>query len=283
MSTQARPFLKWVGGKSWLSIALLDYLPKHIYTYYEPFVGGGAIFWALAQSPNHQVDRFVLNDSNQELIDSYRVIRDFPENLIRELEPMPYDRELYYTIRAMDPGSLDPVRRAARTIFLNRICFNGLYRVNKAGQFNSPFGRYTNPTICDEENIRACSRILQKAELHSGDFADVVSEASYGDVVYFDPPYVPLNPTSNFTSYTSDGFGLRDQERLAICFRELEQKKVRVYLSNSDVPLVHELYGIDGFEFEFLEVQARRSINSKVQKRGKIGELLVMARLESDR
>lgn len=271
--------IKWVGGKSWLAPTLLDFLPTHIHTYYEPFVGGGAIFWALAQDSHTEVDRFVLNDNNEELIDLYRVIRDFPEDLIRELEPMPYDKELYYTIRAMDPQTLGPVRRSARTVFLNKTCFNGLYRVNKAGQFNVPFGRYTNPTICDAENIRACSRILQKAELHSGDFADVVSDAGYGDVVYFDPPYVPLNPTSNFTSYTSEGFGLRDQERLAICLKELSKKEARVYLSNSDTPLVRELYA----GLELLEVQARRSINSKVQKRGTVGELLVMARLESDR
>jgi DNA adenine methylase len=274
--------LKWVGGKSWLGPTLLPFIPDVINTYYEPFVGGGSVFWALAQA-NTKINRVVLNDSNEELIDLYRVIRDFPEELIRELEPLLYDKELYYWIRAQNPETLEPVRRAARTVFLNKNCFNGLYRVNKAGQFNVPFGRYTNPTICDEENIRACSKVLQKAELHSGDFADVVSEAGPGDVVYFDPPYVPLNPTSNFTSYTSDGFGLRDQERLAICFKELAGKRVNVYLSNSDTPLVRELYGVDAHEFEFLEVQARRSINSNASKRGKVGELLVMARSEEDR
>lgn len=155
-------------------------------------------------------------------------------------------------------------------------CFNGLYRVNKAGQFNVPFGRYTNPLICDEKNLRACSEVLQKVELHSGDFADIVSDAKTGDVIYFDPPYVPLNPTSNFTSYTSGRFGLADQERLSICFKELVAKGAFVFLSNSDTPLVRDLYA--GYELK--EVQARRSINSKAEKRGKIGELLIIGRPE---
>jgi DNA adenine methylase len=271
---QAKSPVKWVGGKSWLTSTLLPLLPSTVNTYYEPFVGGGAIFWALGQSPDHQISRVVLNDCNEELIDLYRVIRDFPEDLIQELKPLIYDKELYYTIRAMDPSGLHLARRAARTIFLNRTGFNGLYRVNKAGQFNVPFGRYTNPTICDEENIRACSEVLRKAELNSKDFADVVDDVKAGDVVYFDPPYVPLNPTSNFTSYTSGGFGLRDQERLAICFRELVDKGVHVFLSNSDTPLVRELYS----DFVLMEVQARRSINSKASKRGKINELLVIGK-----
>ena len=272
--SRAKPFLKWVGGKRWLIDALLPLLPEKIGTYCEPFLGGGSIFWALAQSPDHTVGRFVLNDSNEELIACYRVIRDFPDDLIRELEPLIYDKGLYYEIRAMDPSTLGPVRRAARTIYLNKCGFNGLYRVNKAGQYNVPFGRYTNPTILDEENIRACSNVLQKAELYSGDFADVVpNNIGPMDAGYFDPPYVPLNPTSNFISYTSGGFGLRDQERLAICFRECVEAGATCFLSNSDTPLVRELY--KGFTLDGR--QARRSINSKAEKRGKVGELLVLS------
>jgi DNA adenine methylase len=274
----AQPFIKWAGGKRQLLPALSEILPRRMKTYYEPFLGGGAVFFHLAAEG--RFERAVLNDWNRELIDCYRVIRDFPDDLIRKLldhMSNEWNTASYFdTIRAQKPEGLDPAERAARMIYLNKTCFNGLYRVNKRnGQFNVPFGRYKNPTLFNEQNLRACSQVLNRlAALHTGDFVNAVETAGEGDVVYFDPPYVPLSVTSNFASYTSDGFSINDHHRLAALFRELFEKGVAIVLSNSDTEIVRALY--QGFEMH--PVQAKRHINSKADGRGPVGELIIVGR-----
>lgn len=272
----ARPFLKWVGGKTQIVPKIEELLPRDIETYYEPFIGGGALFFNLANK--RRFTRAVLNDWNPELINVYRVVRDFVDELVEQLSLLEINKEFFLELRKTDPNDLSPVRRAARTLYLNKTCFNGLYRLNKKGQFNSPWGKYKNPNIINEVVLRNCSEALNRfAILHNKDFSETVETAKFGDVVYFDPPYVPLNDTSNFLNYTSDGFTWDDQRRLAICFRKLVEKGVAVIASNSDTPQVHELY--EGFERHI--IQARRSVNSKGSGRGPINEVLIVGR--SDR
>lgn len=265
----AHSFLKWAGGKSRLTPQILGFFPERFDRYFEPFLGGGAVFFSA-------VGRFkqaTLSDVNAELINAYNVVRDFPEDLVQQLGLLKFDKGIFYELRAKKPEDFNPVRRAARTIYLNKSCFNGLYRLNKNGQFNTPFGKFkTPPKILDAENLRECSQILSQSTILCQDFTDTVKGAGSGDVVYFDPPYVPLNATSNFTSYTLNGFGLSDQQRLAICFRELVERGARVVLSNSDTPLVRDLY--QGFGIH--EIRARRNINSKGDRRGEINELLIV-------
>lgn len=275
---EAHPFIKWAGGKTQLLNQLTTILPPRIRTYYEPFIGGGALFFALAQRERFQ--RAAINDWNSELVDTYKSIRDFPDDLIELLQGLKAEyqadaRVVFHRERDKDPKELTPIVRAARFLFLNRTGFNGLYRVNKSGRFNVPFGKYDNPRIVDEDNIRACSKVLNNfVVLTSKDFAAVVTEAQPGDCVYFDPPYVPLNPTANFTSYTSNGFTIDDQYRLAACFKQLVERGVAVIASNSDTKTVRDLY--DGFEMH--AVEARRNINSKGDKRGPVGELIIVGR-----
>lgn len=269
---EAKPFLKWAGGKTQLLDKILDCFPAKVRTYYEPFIGGGAVFFAMAM--HRRFERAVINDWNVEIVDCYRVIRDFPTDLIGQLGLFKYDRKVFETLRSFDPNKLSPVRRAARTIYLNKTGFNGLYRVNKDGKFNVPFGKYkTPPKVFEPGNLQACSSALnQFVNIYATDFAAVCTGAERGDLVYFDPPYVPLNPTSDFTSYTSQGFGLKDQERLARLFAALSQKGVTVVASNSDTEVVRKLYA----NFKIIEVQARRNINSKGDKRGPVTELLIV-------
>lgn len=271
----ARPFLKWAGGKTQLIPTLLEILPARNAIYFEPFIGGGAVFFALvAQGGRFQ--RAVLNDWNKELADCYRAIRDFPDEVIEQLKLLPYSKKVFLELRAKMPQDFSPCRRAARMIYLNKTGFNGLYRVNKAGGFNVPFGKFKSPPkILDEDNIHACAKVLnRRVSLFDGDFVPAVETAQSGDAVYFDPPYVPVNTTANFTSYTSDGFTIDDQHRLAASFRQLVGKGVAVVASNSDTDVVRELY--KGFEIR--EIQARRSINSKGDKRGSVGELIIVGR-----
>jgi DNA adenine methylase len=266
-----KSFLKWVGGKKQLIPEILKSFPEAIDTYHEPFVGGGALFWHLAGKKAFK--EASINDWNSELVICYRVIRDDPHKLMAALDKLYYDKILFLTQRALDPKKLDDIARAARMIFLNKWGFNGLYRVNKSGQFNVPFGAYkTPPTLYNSLNILDCHAVLQDVWIHNGDFEACLETAKRGDLVYFDPPYVPLNPTSDFTSYTSAGFGLAEQTRLANLVHELANREVRVVLSNSDTPLVRELYK----DFEIREIMARRSINSKGDGRGAVKELLVL-------
>lgn len=262
----AHPFLKWVGGKRQLLPELLARVPARYGTYHEPFLGGAALFFAM------QPKRAVLSDSNLRLIRTYRAVRNDVEEVIHRLKAMAYDRKLYEEIRAMEIDDFDDVGVAIWMLYLNRCGFNGLYRVNRAGKFNVHFGRYTNPKICDEDNLRACSAVLQSASIEHRSFEGIVDHANSGDFVYFDPPYVPLSATSVFTSYTSDGFRASDQEHLRDAAAYLSRHGVHVLLSNSSAPAVHDLYG-DGFRIEL--VSARRNVNSKTTARGAVKECLI--------
>jgi DNA adenine methylase len=273
----ARPFLKWAGGKTQLLPILLQVLPRVAETYYEPFLGGGAVYYALADR-----DRFhqaTLNDFNVDLVDTYKAVRDMPEEVINLLRDMPFERDFYEAARLHKPEGL--AERAARIIYLNKTCFNGLYRVNQRGEFNAPFGDFQRPPrILDAPNLRDCSNVLRyQAAIYSGDFVDAVAGAREGDVVYFDPPYVPLNSTASFTSYTRDGFTLDDQRRVAICFRDLSRKGVMAIMSNSDVPIIRELYK----EFDIHAVPVRRPINSVGSARGFVQEVLAFNFDDPDR
>jgi DNA adenine methylase len=243
-----KPFLKWCGGKRRLVSKISANLPAHIGTYYEPFLGGGAVFFELARQ--RRFDRAVIGDKCPDLMDAYQTVRDDIDGLVDLLkQPLyVYDRQSYLSIRSMDPNRMDQTERAARTIYLNHTCFNGLYRVNKSGKFNTPFGKYVNPKILDEENLRACSAALNMAELAEGDFEDICTDAGLGDAVYFDPPYMPTSKTSKFTQYTPNGFSRHDHTRLAKFFRELDGRGVSQALSNSanvDVPSMFSGFRIE--------------------------------------
>lgn len=263
----AKPFLKFAGGKTALLPEIRKRIPDKFRQYVEPFVGGGAVFFALAASGKIK-SKPILGDNNEELIETYCDVRLDVDTVIAGLKihERKHSEEYYYKTRASHAVNVAP-----RMIYLNKTGFNGLYRVNKKGEFNTPFGRYTNPTICDEENLRACAAALKNVEFFSGDFESTMEQAKKGDFCYCDPPYVPVSTTSNFTSYTRDGFTLDDQKRLADCARRLVKRGVHVLLSNSDTPLVRKLY--KGFKLE--KVEAPRRINSKGGKRGNVGELLI--------
>ena len=273
MTDPARPFLKWAGGKRSLATEIIALFPRSIRTYYEPFVGGGATFFTLAAT-HKKFENAVLNDYNSELMNVYKCVRDFPDELLEQVTRLAVSKDVYMRLREKKPEDFSPVRRAARTLFLNKTCFNGLYRVNKSGIFNVMWGDYKNPTVADPENIRACSEALGHVKILAKDYADAVKSAGPEDVVYFDPPYVEVSRTANFTSYTSSGFSLDAQKKLAECFHDLVLRGVAVVASNSDTPIVRELY--DGWELH--EVKARRSINSKASARGPVGELIIVGR-----
>ena len=260
-----RPFLKWAGGKSQLLGRLRTRVPASYGRYFEPFLGGGALFFALLPK------RGVLSDVNREIIDCYTAVRDDVTGLVAALRDHRYDSEHYYAVRDTDPAKLSRVERAARTIFLNKTGFNGLYRVNRSGKFNVPFGRYAKPAICDEENLRACSAALANVELVAADFESAASRAIAGDFVYFDPPYVPLSRTAAFTAYAPGGFDLVAQSRLAAFFGKLAARGVVVLLSNSDVPEIRKLYA----RYRMDSIEASRVINCKATRRGPVRELLV--------
>lgn len=266
---EPKPFVKWAGGKRQLIKQLLQYSPTKFNDYYEPFVGGGALFFKL--SHYNKIKKCHLNDSNKVLINAYKTIKEKPKELITELKNGEYvnKKDVFLKIRDEEPKDL--VRSTARFIYLNKTAFNGLYRVNSKGKFNVPFGNYKNPAICDEKNILAVHRALQKDEISCGDFEKVTRQAKKNDFVYFDPPYVPLNKTSSFTSYTKEDFTLKDQERLSKLFRKLDSKGCLVMLSNSYTPLILDLYN----DFKINIVQATRMINCKANGRGKIKEVVI--------
>lgn len=264
-AVEAAPFVKWVGGKRGLMPQLERLFPRRFERYFEPFVGGGAVFFHL------NPERAILSDENAELMHAYRVVRDEPQALIDALAALSPDEDTYYRIRGTDPEALSPVERAARLLYLNRTCYNGLYRVNAKGGFNVPFGRHKNPTICNAEGLMAASRVLAGKTLARRPYMAVLEEAAPGDFVYFDPPYHPLNATSSFTQYTPGSFTARDQADLAEVFSELARRGVKVMLSNSDTPLIRELY--DGFIVS--EVQAPRMVNRNAAKRGPVTELVI--------
>jgi len=267
-----RPFLKWAGGKGRLLPVLLAYVPARFGTYFEPFLGGGALFFALWRLG--RIQRAVLSDINRELMDTYLAIQQDVERVIRELDTYPYSRAFYYQLRAKNPWSLSLPERAARMIYLNKTGYNGLYRVNKQGRFNVPFGRYKHPNYKDFENLRAVARALQKAKLYCRSFEFVAEEAQAGDFVYLDPPYDPVSETARFTQYHAGGFTREDHVRLAEVFRTLTRRGVWVMLSNSDTPFIRELYG----EFQIVEIQTTRPINSRADRRRRWRELLILNR-----
>jgi len=271
----ASPFVKWVGGKRQLLDDLIHRLPKTFTNYFEPFIGGGALFWHLHDAEVAKIHRPCIGDFNEELINAYRVIKEEPLALIACLGQFVNTKEFYYEVRAWDRCASymqrPAVQRAARFIYLNKTGFNGLYRVNKNNQHNVPFGRYKNPKILDQENILACSAILQYTDIYQGDFESILSRVARGDFVYLDPPYIPLNATSNFTNYTSGGFDMGMQQRLKEFCDTLTERGVKFMLSNSSAPLVYELYS----NYHIDKVFAGRTINANATGRGKVVELIV--------
>ncbi len=266
LSPGPRPFLKWAGGKTQLLEHLGRFMTQFEGRYYEPFLGGAALFFSLRRR-NVQ-----LSDINEELISCYLAVRDFVDEVISELDRHKYDKDHFYAVRELDPMNLSIPARAARTIFLNKTGFNGLYRVNGSGRFNVPFGRHRNPTICDRDNLRACSEALQSVEIRVADFEQVAEVARAGDFVYFDPPYVPLSDTADFTAYAPGGFSWTSQQQLAKLFAHLTKRGVKAMLSNSDVPELRKLYR----KFRIEQVTATRRINSNVDARGNTVELVVL-------
>lgn len=262
-----QPVLKWAGGKRQMIGQYKNYFPAGYNLYHEPFLGGGAVFFYLAPPVAF------LSDCNEELINMYRVIQNKVHPLIADLSRHINDRDYYYQVRALDVSTISDVERASRLIYLNRTCYNGLYRVNRKGEFNVPFGRYKCPRILDRDLLLAVNRVLQGVVLQKSDFEIVLKNASPGDLVFFDPPYFPVSRTSNFTDFTDQSFGASDHQRLAAVFDELVRRGCLVMLSNSDTPFIRDLFSKYGPGV--IPLTANRSINSKADKRGPVGELLI--------
>ncbi|WP_395649146.1 DNA adenine methylase [Planktothrix agardhii] len=273
-----KPFLKWAGGKRQLLPEILKYLPKNIgkTTYFEPFLGGGALLFEL------QPKQAIVNDSNRELINCYRVIKDNVEELIEVLKvhKAKNSKEYFDYLRGIDRlkqyNKFSDIQKAARIIYLNKTCYNGLFRVNSKGQFNVPFGSYKNPNILDEAVLRGVNDYLNQKSVTflNRDFAEAVKDAKKGDFVYFDPPYDPVSNTASFTGYDINGFNQNEQRRLKQVVDELTEKGCNVMLSNSATDFILDLYKDHKYTIE--TVSATRSINSNALKRGKINEVLVL-------
>jgi DNA adenine methylase len=283
--TSPEPFLRWAGGKRQLLPLLLPALPADFelgkHRFFEPFMGGAALTWALSGSASGKALKparrkkglpIVLNDVNDELVNTYQVVRDDVDALIVALTDIGVDTSSarYYAVR--DSVETDRVARAARTIYLNRLSFNGLYRVRGSdGKFNVPYGKVAKPTVCDAELLRACSLWLANVELRSGSYVAAVNDAKEGDVVYFDPPYVPLSTTSSFSKYAKDDFREMDQWGLAGVIRGLAARGVRVMLSNSNAPLTRQIFGDD---LHLFAVAATRSIGASAASRRSVEEVI---------
>ena len=275
--SKIQPFVKWVGGKRGLLSQITPLLPKKFNNYFEPFVGGGALFFELQKQGKLDGKKVYLFDINRELVNAYNIVKESPKKLIEKLFEFKenHSKEYYYEVRAWDREEnfleLDKITRASRFIYLNKTCFNGLYRVNRKNQNNVPMGSYKNPNICDSDIIYSASYALQNATILNASYIDVLKYATKDDLVYFDPPYYPLNPTSSFTSYSEFEFLDREQEELFELFSELDRKGAFVVHSNSDTEFINELYN----KFDIKKIQANRFINSKGSGRGKISEVLV--------
>ena len=271
---KAKPFVKWAGGKRQIIHELKKYVPEEYNCYYEPFIGGGALFFELA--PKHAV----INDSNKELMNVYTVMTDDEKynkmcKLLNSYETK-NSEEFYYEIRNKDRDKekfdkLNDYTKAARTIYINKACFNGLYRVNSKGQFNVPYNKKTNVNTYDSENLLVVHMYLTMNDVTilNVDFEEALATAKEGDFVYIDPPYDSIN--SSFTSYTEEGFGKDEQRRLAKVYKELNDRGVKVMLSNHNTPLINELYS----EFNIRVIEAKRNINSNGKKRGKVEEVII--------
>jgi DNA adenine methylase len=277
-ASAARPFLKWAGGKSQLIQQYLPYFPQDFRTYYEPFLGGGAIFFHL------QPKRAWLVDINAELVNVYLCVRDRVEDLIAILaeHKQQHGFEHYYAVRSQTLIDHEwfvcghNVERAARLIYLNKTCFNGLYRENSKGHFNVPMGSYKNPVVYEPEILRSAAQCLKSATIAHSSFEAILGKAKTAkDFVYFDPPYYPISATSKFTAYNRYSFNAADQVRLRDAFAILADRGVKVMLSNSDCPFIRDLYA----DFAMHTIYASRNINSKAEKRGKITEVLVTANI----
>ena len=266
-----KPFLKWAGGKRQLIQQIDEYIPRKFNKYIEPFVGGGALLFYLLP------EKAIIIDNNEELINCYRVIKNNVSQLVELLKAHKNEKNYFYKIRALDREpdkfrKLTDIEKASRTIFLNRCCYNGLYRVNSKGQFNAPFGRYKNPRFCDEKNLNAVNIALQNVEIYKDTFGGCLELAEKDDFIYFDPPYHPISSTAYFTSYTKENFGREAQRKLFKTFKKLDDKGCKVMLSNSSNDFIKKLY--DGHNIK--TIYAKRAINSKASKRGKIKELLIL-------
>lgn len=266
VSSGIRPFLKWAGGKSRLLPTLREKTPKTFGNYFEPFLGGGAMFFDL--SPR----KSVLSDSNEELINCYQVVRTSPQTLVSALSNFQVEEKEYYRMRAIDPQHLSKVERAARFIYLNKTCFNGLHRVNKQGKFNTPFGHLKKANLVDEENLFKASKLLASAEIFCINYFDLLTaKAEAGDFIYLDPPYLPIGKNSDFKRYTKNFFYEENHETLASLFKTLDHRGCKLLLSNSYHPRIEELYR--GYRMQ--TVQASRSINCRGDKRGAISERII--------
>ncbi|BAY37115.1 DNA adenine methylase [Nostoc sp. NIES-2111] len=267
-----KPFLKWAGGKRQLVPLIQEnHLPKNYQTYYEPFIGGGALLFSL------QPKRAVINDINPELINCYKVVRDSVDELIENLKLHKNDEDYYYAIRDWDRDDnfqeRTQIERASRVIFLNKTCYNGLFRVNSQGQFNVPFGKYKNPNILDVAVLKAVSKYLNDNEVKilNLDFQEVLEEPKKGDFVYIDPPYDPVSDTASFTGYDINGFNKDEQIRLKDTYDSLNKKGCKVLLSNAYTNFIRDLYK----DYNHIKISAIRAINSNAKKRGKVDEILV--------
>lgn len=266
------PVLKWAGGKRKLLQDIINHIPDKLSIYYEPFLGGGAVFFSL------QPSNAVVNDINDELINVYTAIRDNVEELIVDLKRHKNEKDYFYKIRAKDRdkdeyNKLSSIKKASRIIYLNKTCYNGLFRVNQQGEFNAPFGRYKNPNIVNEKVLRKASDFFNKGNIifKCGDFEEAVKGIKMDDFVYFDPPYDPVSDSANFTGYDRGGFGKAEQERLKNLCDRLNKKGAKFLLSNSATEYIIDLYK----DYNITIVQANRAINSKSDKRGKVNEVLV--------
>lgn len=269
------PVVKWVGGKRQLLPEIKKYSPKKYSTYFEPFVGGGAVLFEL------QPKNAIVNDINKELINLYSVIKNNVDDLIEKLsdtETYSNTSDCYYRVRELDRepqkyNKMTGVDRAARILYLNKTCYNGLYRVNSMGEFNSPFGSYKNPNIVNSITLKAVSKYFNESNIKflNGDFEKTVKTAKKDDFVYFDPPYAPISKTSNFTGYNENGFGENEQIRLKELCDTLDKKGVKFLLSNSDCEFIRELYK----DYNIVTIKAKRTINSNANNRGAISEVLI--------
>ncbi len=275
-SSPLKPFLKWAGGKSRLLSQYKALFPEKFNNYFEPFCGSAAVFFYLKTAQSRGTFTFknaMLSDINQELILTYQIVRDNVVELIEllYLHRLNHDKEYYYRIRSLNVLTLSDLERAARFIYLNKTCFNGLYRVNSNGQFNVPIGSYKHPQIFNELELKFASESLKEVTIQVDNFCKVLTHASKDDFIYLDPPYAPLSKTASFTGYTKYPFGDSGQIELSELFKALDQKGCRVMLSNSWVDHIIDLYK----DFNCIEVQASRPINSNTAKRGRISELVV--------
>jgi DNA adenine methylase len=265
------PFLKWVGGKRQIMPEIVKHLPKNIKTYIEPFIGGGAVLFFL------QPKKAIINDFNSELVNVYRIVRDNLEDLIIDLRKHKNESDYFYKLRGVDRTDefkkMTDIEKASRVIYLNKTCFNGLYRVNNSGEFNAPFGKYKNPNIVNEPTLRAVSYYLNEndIQMENTDYEEIIKAAGKNSFVYLDPPYHPISESSNFTGYVQGGWAVEDQLRLKKACDELTKRGVKFLQSNSSADLIKEQYK----DYIVCTVKASRSINSDGEKRGEIEELLI--------